>query len=191
MNRIVINFSHDRENDTRIQYSFDENGSHLEASFTSEDPDYGTDNLEFNSEPVESLNTMAKDWLEEISEYLDKTGDGIRRPGEASKELEMCYGEYSNSTLFAVEEALRMIVGEQKTAVTETVKKRCPMCGHDLFVVSAHVVQDWVVDDTGDFVSVSADCVEVTHRPDDSDIWECEHCGFSAEGTAFNVKEAK
>jgi len=69
--------------------------------------------------------------------------------------------------------------------------KRCPMCGHGLFVVTAHITQDWVVDDAGDFVGVSTDCVDVIHRPDDKDIWECEFCGFSAEGTTFNVTEEK
>ena len=69
--------------------------------------------------------------------------------------------------------------------------KRCPMCGHDLFVVTAHVTQDWVVDAAGDFVAVSADCIDVTHRPDDEDIWECESCRFSDAGKAFNVKEDK
>ena len=112
MNRIEINYSHDHENDTKIIYSFDEKGSHLVATFTSEDPDYGTDALELNAEPAESLDEMANCWLEEISEYLDKTDDGIHRPGEAGQELEMCYGEYSNTTLFAVENALRVIVGK-------------------------------------------------------------------------------
>ena len=112
MNRVVINYSHNMDNDTQIVYSFDENGSHLDCSYTDQDPDYGTDKLEYNSEPMETLHTMASEYLAEISEYLDKTSDGIKRPGDAPRELEMVFGEYSNSALYAIENALRTIVGE-------------------------------------------------------------------------------
>ena len=112
MNTITIYYSHDYADDTKIVYSFDEHGSHLEMSYTSEDPDYGTDTLEYNAEPAESLHDIATDYLEELTEYLDKTADGIRRPGEASRELELVFGDYSNSTLYAVENALRTITGQ-------------------------------------------------------------------------------
>ena len=118
MNRIVMYYSHNMENDTRLVYSFDETQSHLDMSYTDEDPDYGTDHLEWNAEPVESLHEMATSYLEELTEYLDDTHDGIRRPGEASRELEMVFGEFSNSTLYAIENALRTIVGEQSEVLS-------------------------------------------------------------------------
>lgn len=67
--------------------------------------------------------------------------------------------------------------------------KRCPKCGAMSFCVTAHVTQDWVVDENGSFISSNNDCLEVTHFPDDDDIWDCNNCGFSAEGRAFNIKE--
>ena len=65
--------------------------------------------------------------------------------------------------------------------------KRCPMCKAESFYVSAHVVQDWLVDRNESFIKEVDSCVEVTHRPDDDDIWECANCGFSAAGKVFNV----
>jgi hypothetical protein len=67
--------------------------------------------------------------------------------------------------------------------------KRCPKCGSMSFCATAHVTQDWVVDENGNFISSNNDCVEVTHFPDDEDIWECNTCGFSAPGMVFNVED--
>jgi predicted RNA-binding Zn-ribbon protein involved in translation (DUF1610 family) len=67
--------------------------------------------------------------------------------------------------------------------------KRCPNCGGKQFIVSAHVVQEWLVDDHGCFEQLIEDCIEIAHEPDDSDIWECNDCGHEAPGYEFNVKE--
>lgn len=121
MNKITINYSFDHENDTIITYWEDGNASHMTASFTSEDLDYGTDSLEYNSSPVEQFSVMAQDWLNEIMEYLDSTNDGINRPGDASDGLEILYGEFSNSTLYAWEGALMTV-----TDPTSTHKRKLP-----------------------------------------------------------------
>lgn len=68
-------------------------------------------------------------------------------------------------------------------------KKICPKCGGSKFLVTAHVTQDWIVDEDGDFLKCVNDCVEVTHRPDDDDIWQCDACGFDGTGSEFNEKE--
>lgn len=65
--------------------------------------------------------------------------------------------------------------------------KRCPKCGAMSFYVTAHVAQDWVVDENGDWIRTEDDCVEVTHFPNDDDVWDCANCGFSAAGKEFNV----
>ena len=31
------------------------------------------------------------------------------------------------------------------------------------------------------------ECAQVTHEPDDQDLWTCANCGHSAEGATFNV----
>ncbi len=67
--------------------------------------------------------------------------------------------------------------------------KRCPECGSMSFIVTAIVAQDWVVDEHGDFIGCASECTEVTHYPDDEDIWECNNCGYSAPGREFNTKE--
>lgn len=67
--------------------------------------------------------------------------------------------------------------------------KRCPNCGHNKFYVTAHVTQDWLVDENGTFEREIQSCIEVTHYPDDDDIWDCAECGHSASGYEFNVEE--
>lgn len=67
--------------------------------------------------------------------------------------------------------------------------KRCPKCGCEEFHVTAHVVQEWLVDCNGDYIDTFDDCVEVTHYPKDDDIWVCNECMYIAEGDEFNVKE--
>ena len=66
--------------------------------------------------------------------------------------------------------------------------KRCPKCGSQSFLVTAHVTQDWIVDGNGNFLSCENECVETTHQPDDDDIWTCNNCGFNAPGKEFNIK---
>jgi len=67
--------------------------------------------------------------------------------------------------------------------------KRCPKCGNKRFVVTPHVVQEWLVDDDGIFLRELSSCIEVAHSADDDDIWECYECGYSTAGSEFNVKE--
>lgn len=71
----------------------------------------------------------------------------------------------------------------------KTTMKRCPNCGNDTFYVTAHVTQGWIVDEKGNFLECIDECEEVTHRPDDEDIWKCSRCWYTDEGAAFNVKE--
>lgn len=64
-------------------------------------------------------------------------------------------------------------------------KYRCPACGAESFEVTAHVTQDWKIDCNGTFLESLNECVEVTHYPDENDIWDCADCGFSAVGREF------
>ena len=67
--------------------------------------------------------------------------------------------------------------------------KICPKCGGREFFVTAHVTQEWLVDENGNYMSTIDDCQEVTHSPDDEDLWECADCGYEAAGGEFNVKD--
>lgn len=66
----------------------------------------------------------------------------------------------------------------------------CPRCGSQKFNVTVHATQDWTVDGRGNLISVNDDCVEVTHFADNSDIWDCAECGYSAPGAMFNTHPA-
>ena len=67
--------------------------------------------------------------------------------------------------------------------------KKCPKCGAETFYVTAHVTQDWKVNKYGGYVETMDDCIEVTHYPDDTDIWGCTKCYYEDSGSVFNVKE--
>lgn len=108
MEKITKYFSCDYHNDTTIEYTKTGLYSGLTCSFTSEDPAYGTDTLHYNSEPAESIEVLSYEMLQEITQYLDCRDSGDEPP----RELELVYGEYSNSTLIAIEKALQEIVGD-------------------------------------------------------------------------------
>lgn len=65
--------------------------------------------------------------------------------------------------------------------------KKCPKCGCMSFYVNAHVVQEWLVDENGDFMQTTEDCITVSHYPDDSDLWTCYNCSHEATGDEFEV----
>lgn len=64
--------------------------------------------------------------------------------------------------------------------------KKCPKCGCEKFLVTAHVTQGWVVDGSGNFLETTSECEEVIHSPGDDDIWTCFSCGFNSDGKNFN-----
>lgn len=57
----------------------------------------------------------------------------------------------------------------------------CPNGCSAHFSTSAHVMQEWKVDATGDFVECIDDAMEVTHGPDDGNLWQCLECGEAAD----------
>lgn len=60
-----------------------------------------------------------------------------------------------------------------------TSKHICPQCGNNTFITTAHVVQDWKVDENGNFIEC-IETTETTHPPDDGNIWTCAKCGAEA-----------
>jgi ribosomal protein L37AE/L43A len=65
--------------------------------------------------------------------------------------------------------------------------KRCPNCGNNKFIVTAHVVQEWIVDEAGYFIECESECLDVIHSPDDEDIWQCSKCGYENTGVVFET----
>lgn len=52
---------------------------------------------------------------------------------------------------------------------------------HKRFLTTAHVMQEWEVNENGDFNRVTVDCLETTHEPDSRNIWTCAVCGAQAK----------
>lgn len=65
--------------------------------------------------------------------------------------------------------------------------KRCPKCGCKKFFVTAHITQDWVVDENGNYIETAEDCIDVTHYPDNDDVWQCFECYHTAPGCEFEI----
>lgn len=65
----------------------------------------------------------------------------------------------------------------------------CPNCGGNQFISHGHVVQEWLVNESGLCIDVTNECVCVTHEPDDKDIWKCVKCGHEGAGKEFYVNE--
>ena len=55
---ITRSFSHDYPGDTQLTYSREGKQVHLRLSFQSEDPDMGTEEMEYNSDGGESLHDL-------------------------------------------------------------------------------------------------------------------------------------
>ena len=60
---------------------------------------------------------------------------------------------------------------------------KCPKCASARFIVSAHVVQGWLVGEHGEWLETTNECEQVTHHPQDDDVWVCASCGYDASGS--------
>ena len=59
-------------------------------------------------------------------------------------------------------------------------KHICPKCGGKQFYTTAHIMQEWLVDENGNFIQTVEDCLEVTADADDENYWCCANCGAEA-----------
>jgi len=66
---------------------------------------------------------------------------------------------------------------------------KCPKCGSRAFIATAHVSQDWEIGTYGEFIGCTNECSEVVHCPDESDLFDCSKCGYSAAGAKFITTE--
>lgn len=107
MEKITKYFKHDYENDTTIEYVNTGLYSMLNCSFTSEDPDYGTDTLHWTSSKPVPIAQIAYEMKNRLCKYLDKMDHGYYRDVDDGDRY--MFGDYSNSTLYAIEKALHEI----------------------------------------------------------------------------------
>ena len=109
--RNVRYFEYCYENDTAIEYVETGLYSSLNCSYTCEDPDYGTDTVHFTVDGVKNEKYVAYKMLQEVTKYLDYVDHNIK---DMPRELRVAYGEYSLSTMIAIEKALQEITDGYK-----------------------------------------------------------------------------
>lgn len=51
---------------------------------------------------------------------------------------------------------------------------------HKEFITVAHIAQDWVVDENGNFLEVAEECTETVASPNRENTWVCKICGAEA-----------
>jgi hypothetical protein len=108
MEKITRYFKHDYENDTTIEFVNTPLYAMLNCSFTSEDPDYGTDTLHFTCCRECTFESIAYNMKKELSKFLDlKENREYKKLEELNAQID--YDQYSLSTLFAIESALTEI----------------------------------------------------------------------------------
>lgn len=105
-----LKFTHDYENDTQMDITRFGDDFHLRLSFTSEDPDMGTEELEYNGNG--SLGTVVRDLLDEIRNYLDTKQNYYREDPEVIHSINDYYDDFSSTALYAFEGALKGIERE-------------------------------------------------------------------------------
>lgn len=107
MDTVTSYYSHDYPNDTRLTYVKEGDNARLFAAFTSEDPDVGTEELEYGGIAGETREELMKDWLDEIQDYLDRHDVFFYNEHTYGiRDLDGYYGEFTRTTLYAVEAAL-------------------------------------------------------------------------------------
>ena len=110
---ISMSYSHDYPDDTHLTYSREGDQVHLHLAFNSEDPDMGTEEMEYNSDGGESFSEIIHDALSDLSSYLDRqdTSSFFKQQGELLRDgihdEDDYFGEFSRTSLYAFENALR------------------------------------------------------------------------------------
>lgn len=113
MYKITKYFDHDHANDTTIEYVDTGAYSVLVCTFTSEDPDFGTEVIRYVSNPMISREKMAYKLLREIKSYLDFEEGKI---ATQIKDAQNIYASYGRCTLYAIESALSKIAPVYKNS---------------------------------------------------------------------------
>ena len=110
--RSIRFYTHDYPSDTKLEYTRTGDRSELRLSFSSEDPDMGTEEMIYAGENGESMQELAADLKAELTGYLDAAdtssfcqqqsiqSDGIHSQTDY-------FSEYSRTSLYAFEALLR------------------------------------------------------------------------------------
>ena len=154
MKKITKYFKYSYENDTTIEYVNTGLYSMLSCSFTSEDPDYGTDTIHYAAYPVKSMEQIAYEMLAEVKDFMDYRDGDIAEP---RKDVKVDYEEYSNSTLIAIEWALQ-----------EITKDYCPKKWYATIREAAEKIAKRLLEDrTVEFAFCESDHEEAKRNPEE------------------------
>ena len=111
--RSVRFYSHDYPADTTLEYTRTGNRSELRLSFSSEDPDMGTEEMLYAGENGESMQELVADLNDELNSYLDAADtssfwqqQGMTLP-EGIHSPDDYFSEYSRTALYAFEALLK------------------------------------------------------------------------------------
>lgn len=109
MAHAIFLYGHDYKDDTKIEVSKSMDGIVIKLSFTSEDPDYGTETLELvDAESVTKIEAI-RGLREKITAYLDEIDE--------KHDPSLCvgydiFGDYMRTSLYAFENALKSICAD-------------------------------------------------------------------------------
>ena len=110
---MTINYtaSHDYDSDTKMTYEQDATGTHLKLWFTSEDPDCGTEEMEYNTDSMETPKEIGLDLLYEITDYLDgqDTSSFLIQQGIPVIPTYGYFDDFTRTALYAFENILQIM----------------------------------------------------------------------------------
>ena len=117
--RSIRFYSHDYPADTTLEYSRTGDRAELRLSFSSEDPDMGTEEMIYAGENGESMHELVADLHGELTAYLDAADSSsfVQQQGLSSDfgihDENDYYAEYSRTALYAFESLLSKTEKEQ------------------------------------------------------------------------------
>ena len=103
MSNYSTKYTHDYPNDTTLEYTESKGRNQIELTFTSEDPDAGTEYLIFGGN--ECMEELMLELYTEINQYLDSK-EHRAFGGYAGATPETYYDEYTRTALYAFEAML-------------------------------------------------------------------------------------
>ena len=130
------NYSHDYPNDTQLTYTRSGKEAHLTLTFQSEDPDMGTEEMIINSDSGESFSELVSDAQAELTDYLDRqdTSSFYEQQGDSPKDgihdMDDYYGEFSRTSLYAFEGAMKEAEREKPSILADLKAHRTPVPTH-------------------------------------------------------------
>ena len=111
-------YSHDYPNDTTMEYSRNHSAAELRMTFTSEDPDMGTEELHYYGQHGEPMEVLAQELRDEISSHLDQGEAHPRTEADSIHSIADFYDDYSHTALYAFENMLNEVTLEKEPSLT-------------------------------------------------------------------------